>query len=171
MGTFWANADGLNVHFGTRYTGEQANVGEAAGPSGAQKTLTFFINAADFTSGTATYNGTTVTIPAGFTVKSVTAEVITAFAAMGGTTPTLNIGTVAGGPSVNRAAQFSNAQVQAVAPLDLTSTAAGTLAVATPLAASQTLTVGLGGTSPTVTSAVGKIQVMIRYEDPIGVSG
>lgn len=171
MGTFWTNADGLPVHFGTRNTGEQANIGEGAGPSGAQKTLTVFINASDFTSGTATYNGTTLTIPAGFTVKSVTAEVITAFAAMGGTTPTLNVGTVAGTPAVNRAAQFSNAQVQVVGPLDLTSTAAGTLASATPLLAAQVLTIGLGGTTPTVTSGVGKIQVQIRYEDPLGIAG
>lgn len=170
MGTFWSNADGLPVHFGTRVTGEQANIGEAAGPSGAQKTLTVFINASDFTSGTATYNGTTLVIPAGFTVKSVTAEVITAFAAMGGTTPTLNVG-VSGSVSTNRAAQLSNAQVQVVGPLDLTSTAAGTLASATPLLASVTLTVGLGGTTPTVTSGVGKIQVEIRYEDPQGIAG
>lgn len=167
MGQFWTNADSLPVHFGTRYTGEQANFGEAGGPSGAQKTLTVFINAADFTAGTATYNGTAITIPAGFTVKSVTAEVIVAFAAMTGTTPTLNVGITA----ANRACQFSLAQVQVVGPIDLTSTAAGTLALNTALAAASTLTVVLGGTTPVVVSGVGKIQVMIRYEDPVGVSG
>jgi hypothetical protein len=170
MGTFWANSDGLAVHFGTRTTGEQNNFGETAGPSGTDKTLAVVINASDFTAGTATYNGTTYTLPAGATVKSVVAEVITAFAAMTGTTPTLNVG-VSGSVSTNRAAQFSNAQVQAVAPLDLTSTQAGTLAAATPLTAAAVITVGLGGTTPVVVSGVGKIVVYVRYTDPVGVAG
>src|SRR6478752_151699 len=142
MGTFWTNSDGLPVHFGTRKTGEQANIGEAAAPSGNEKTLTVFINESDFTGGSATYNGTTFAIPAGFTVRTVTAEVIVAFQAMTGTTPTLNVGLSA----ANRAAQFSNAQIQVVGPLDLTSTAAGTLAKDTALTAGGTLTVVLGGT-------------------------
>jgi hypothetical protein len=68
-------------------------------------------------------------------------------------------------------AQFTNAQVQAVAPLDLTSTQAGVFAAATPLTAATTVTIGLGGTTPTVTSAVGRAVVLVRYEDPNGVAG
>lgn len=170
MGTLFVNADGLRLQFGTRAPGDEANFGEAANPSGVEKEIGVIIQATDFTINTATYNGTSITIPAGFTVKAVAAEVITAFAAMGGTTPTLNVG-ISGTVATNRAAQFSNAQVQAVGPLDLSSTAAGTLALATPLAASATLTIGLGGTTPTVTSAVGRIVVYIRYRDPVGVAG
>ena len=169
MGSIWTNSDGLRVQFGTRKAGDEGNFGEAAAPSGVDKVLAVTILASDFTVNTATYNGPTVSLPAGVTIKSVAAEVITAFAAMGGTTPTMNVG-VSGSVSTNRAAQLSNAQVQAVAPLDLTSTAAGTLAASTPLTAAATVTIGLGGTTPTVTSAVGKIVVYIRYADPNAVT-
>lgn len=170
MGTIFVNADGLRLQFGTRQSFDEANFGEAANPSGVEKELGVAIRASDFTAGSATYNGTSIVIPAGFTVKSVAAEVITAFAAMTGTTPTLNVG-ISGSAATNRAAQLSNAQVQAVAPLDLSSTAAGTLALATPLTASATLTIALGGTTPAVVSGVGLIVVYIRYRDPAGVAG
>lgn len=172
MGTFWSNTDGLKVHFGERYSGEQAVAGEAAGPSGNRKTLCVLINARDFTINSATYNGPTWVLPAGVVIKSVTAEVITAFGALQGTTPTLNVGTSGSAPA-NHAAQFSAAQVTAVAPLDLTSTILGTFAAATPLLVATTVTVELGGTAPKVhaTITTGTIQVMIAYEDPLGVAG
>ena len=169
MGQFWLNPDGLNVHFGDRYTGEQSNVGEAGGPSGAQKTLTFFVNAKDFTAGTATYNGTTLSLPAGVVIKSVTAEVITAFT-LTGTTPAIVVGKAASFVA-DKICTFTQAQAQAVAPLDLTSTQLGVFAAATPLLVATTVSVGMTGTTPTVSGAVGRIQVMVRYEDPVGVAG
>jgi hypothetical protein len=166
----WVNPDGVRVQFGTRAAGDEANFGEAGAPSGTSKTLAININASDFTAGSSTYNGPTAVLPAGVVIKSITAEVVTAFASMGGTTPVLNVGK-SGSVSTDRICDFSNAQVAAVAPLDLTSRQLGVFAAATPLTAATTITIGLSGTSPTVTSAVGRIVALVRYEDPAGVAG
>lgn len=172
MGNYWTNADGLPVHFGERYSGEQSAVGEGAAPSGNRKTLTVLVNIRDFTAGTATYNGPTVVLPAGAVIKSVSAETIVAAGAMGGTTPTIAFGKV-GSITADHAGQLSNAQAQAVAPYDVTATQAGVFAAATPLLVATTCTVGLGGTTPTVhaTNRAGTFQFMIAYEDPLGVAG
>lgn len=164
MGTIWTNPDGLRVHFGTRATGDEANFGEAANPTGTMKEIAVSIRGADFDSSEA-YTGRTVDLPAGVTVREVIGEVVEAFA-LGGTTPTINVG-VSGSVATNRAAQLSEAQAEAVGVYNLTSTAAGTLAANTPLAAASTVTIALGGTSPTV-GAAGKVVVYIRYSDPQG---
>lgn len=161
MGTLWNNSDGLEVHFGTRRTGERANFGVTR-KDGHDVEIVVYVAATDFTSGTATYNGTTFAVPAGFTVRSVGAEVIEAFN-VGGTTPTMNIG-VSGSVGTNYAVELSEAQLEALG--NYNSTPAGTLAANTPLAAAQTLTVGLDGTSPTITGTAGKVKIVILASDP-----
>lgn len=164
MGTIWTNSDGLRVHFGTRKTGDEANFGESANPTGVTKELAVHIKGTDFDS-TEAYTGPTISLPAGVTIREVIAEVTEAFA-LGGTTPTINVG-VSGSVATNRAAQLSEAQAEATGVYNLTSSAAGTLAANTPLASASTVTIALGGTSPTVT-AVGRAVIYVKYVDPLG---
>lgn len=161
MGTIWNNSDGLEVHFGTRKSGERANFGVTR-TQGDEVELVAYVAATDFTSGTSTYNGTTLAIPAGFTVRSVVAEVMEVFN-IAGTTPTILIG-VSGSVTTNYAASLSEAQGEAVGVYNLSGS--GTLAANAPLAAAQTLTVGMGGTSPTVTGTGGKVKIVITAVDP-----
>lgn len=98
-------------------------------------------------------------LPAGtVTVTNALVEVVEAFA-LGGTTPTLNLG-VSGSAATNRLAQLSEAQAEAIGTYSVAP--AGTLALNTPLAAAATIKVELGGTTPTITSA-GKCKIAIRY--------
>ena len=157
MGTVWNNTDGLDVHFGPRRAGERANFG-TYGDVGSRKELVFEIQGRDFTAGV--YTGTTVSVPAGFTWRSGIAEVTEAFV-LGGTTPTLNVG-VSGSETTNRMAQLSEAQGEALGVYNMAG--AGTLAANTPLAAAQTITIALGGTTPTVTTA-GKVRITVVYDD------
>lgn len=163
MGSLWNNSDGLDVHFGTRKTGERANFGVTR-TSGSEVEIILVLRGSDFTSGSATYNGTTFSLPAGFTVRQVGVEVLEAFN-VGGTTPTINIG-VSGSVGTNYAIEISEAQAEAVGVYN--STPAGTLAANTPLAAAQTLTVGMDGTSPTITGSGGYLKATIIATDVAG---
>ncbi len=157
MGTIYTNPDGLRVHFGTRAAGDEANFG-TYGDVGTQKELVFEVKGTDFTSGV--YTGPTITLKAGFTWRSGIAEVTEAFN-LGGTTPTINVG-VSTTEATNRMAQLSEAQAEAIGVYNMAG--AGTLAANTPLAADATLSIALGGTTPTVTS-VGKVRITVKYDD------
>lgn len=154
----YSNADGLRTHYGRRLTGDEANFGFSGGDNGSDKELVFELRGSDFSSGT--YTGPTLAVKAGLTVRTVTAEVTEAFN-LGGTTPVINVG-VSGSEGTNRFAQISEANAEAVGTYAITP--AGTLAANTPLAADSTISVALGGTSPTVTSA-GKIRIAVKYTD------
>lgn len=107
-----------------------------------------------------TYLTVTGSLPAGAViVGNAVVEVTEAFA-LGGTTPVINVG-VQGSEGVNRLAQLSEAQAEAVGTYSVAS--AGTLAVNTPLAAAVTIKVALGGTTPTITAA-GKMKLIIPYQ-------
>lgn len=107
-----------------------------------------------------TYLTYTGALPAGATVTSnALVEVVEAFA-LGGTTPTLNVG-VQGSEATNRLFQLSEAQAEAVGTYSVAS--AGTLAVNTPLAAAVVLKAALGGTTPT-SGLVGKLKATIQYK-------
>lgn len=161
MGTLWTNSDGLDVHFGTRRVGERGNFGVTR-KDGSDVEIVCYVNGADFATGTATYGGTTMTLPAGFTVRTAVAEVTEVFN-VGGTTPTMNIGNSAS-IGTNYAAELSEAQLEAVGIYNLTP--AGTLAANTPLSAAITLSVGMDGTTPTITGSGGKVKIVIRGTDP-----
>lgn len=97
-------------------------------------------------------------LPAGSVlVTQCLVEVTEAFA-LGGTTPTINIG-VSGSHGTNYIGEISEAQAEAVGTYSVAS--AGTLAINTPIAAAATLIVGLDGTSPTISG--GKAKVSVRY--------
>lgn len=157
MGTIWSNSDGLRVHFGTRQSGDEANFG-TYGDVGTQKELVFEIKGSDFTSGV--YTGPTISVPAGFVHRGGVAQVFEAFV-LGGTTPTINVG-VSGSETTNRMAQLSEAQAEATGTYNMAG--AGTLAANTPLASAATITIALGGTTPTITSA-GKVRITVKYDD------
>lgn len=159
MGTIFNNADGLRMQFGTRKAGDEANFG-TNGDVGAYKELVVEIKGSDFTANV--YTGPTIILPAGATVRESLAEVTEVFV-MTGTTPTINVGVLTT-EATNRLAQLSQAQAQALGVVNTSATAAGTLAVGTPLATQSTISIALGGTTPTVTT-VGKVKITIRYQD------
>lgn len=98
-----------------------------------------------------------VKIPVGAVLGQVIVQVKQAFA-LGGTTPTILIGTQ--GSEVTNGFVISEAQAEAVGTYDVTATKTGTWNA--PIAAEATMGVALGGTSPTVTSA-GKLDVIFKY--------
>lgn len=98
-------------------------------------------------------------LPAGAAVVTQMLVEITEAFALGGTTPTINIG-VSGSHGTNYLGEISEAQAEALGTYSVAS--AGTLALNTPLAAAATIVVGLDGTTPTITSA-GKAKVSVRW--------
>lgn len=165
MGVIYTNPDGLRYQFGTRFTGNEANFGEALAPSGVKKTLALTLRGTDFASNV--YTGPSLILPTGATVRNVIAEVVSVFV-LGGTTPTINFG-VSGTEATNRLCQLTQAQAQATGVYSLSTTAAGTLAQNTPLATQSTIKAALGGTSPTVTNA-GYVLVYVEYDDANAVT-
>jgi hypothetical protein len=96
-------------------------------------------------------------VPAGSFLTRAYIEVEEIFA-LGGTTPTIDIGTD-GSEATNRV-DVTQAQAQAVGTYDIVSTALNTWAAR--LAADTTVSIALGGTTPTVTSA-GKGRVVLEF--------
>jgi hypothetical protein len=106
------------------------------------------------------YSLVSFVLPAGATiVDKPLVEIEEAFA-LGGTTPTINIG-VSGSHGTNYFCEISEAQAEAAGTY-ISAAPAGTLAVDTPLAANATIVVALDGTNPTITAA-GKAKVVFRY--------
>jgi hypothetical protein len=101
------------------------------------------------------YGIVSATIPAGATVLDGYAKVSEAFA-LGGTTPTIAIGT--SGSAATNGVKLTEAQAEATGSYDLTP--AGTWG--STLAASTSVAVELGGTSPTIGNG-GNVKVVIRY--------
>lgn len=105
------------------------------------------------------YSAVSFVLPKGATVVgNALVEINEAFV-MTGTSPTILIGTTT--PATNYLATVTQAQAQALGTYS--SASGGTLAVNTPLAADATITVSLGGTTPTVTGA-GKLKLVIPYK-------
>lgn len=115
---------------------------------------TIYIDGDAFGSGTSF--DTQYTLPAGAVVNEVVCEVTEAFA-LGGTTPTINVGTN-GSEGTNYGIELSEANAEATGTYS--GSTAGTWS--SPLAADTVIGVALDGTTPTVTSA-GKAKVVIRY--------
>lgn len=96
-------------------------------------------------------------LPANVLVTAVYLEVSEVFA-LGGTTPTINIGTETS--ETTNGFEVSKAQAEALGVYDLTSTLAGSWAAG--LTSETTLGIAMDGTSPTVTDA-GKARVVVKY--------
>lgn len=104
------------------------------------------------------YSLVSATLPAGAKVIECVADILEAFA-LGGTSPTLNIGT-SGSAGTNYGIEISEAQAEAVNTVVYDNTAAGTWQSV--LAADTTVVVGTDGTTPTVGTG-GRAKVVIRY--------
>lgn len=144
----WTNADGLVVGYGPNYS-DYSNVG-AIDTSGVDREIRFTIDGERFSGGVYQFDSSEV-IPVGAVPLYCHGRVSEVFA-LGGTTPTINIGDAGSG---TRYASFSEANMEALG------TYTGSV-TATPLTAAGTITVALGGTTPTVTAA-GKLTVVIGY--------
>ena len=96
-------------------------------------------------------------VPAGSLLVSAYAEIEEVFA-LGGTTPTIDIGT--DGSEATNNVDITEAQGEAVGTYDILGTPGGTWAAG--LAADTTVSIALGGTTPTVTSA-GKARVVLEF--------
>lgn len=145
---------GVKTVYGVRSTQEGVLGGGAYPSVGAEIDYVIYIRGDDFTSGAF---DTKVTVPAGSKFLSAQVEITEAFA-LGGTTPTMNIGT-SSSAGTNYGLELSEAQAEATNPI-YNATGAGTWA--NPLAADTVVAVELDGTSPTVTSA-GKAKVVLRF--------
>lgn len=146
---------GTKNHYGPRASQDGLASGGEIHGGGAVREAVVYIKGIDFGTGTA-FN-TELTLPAGSKFIESYVEITEAFA-LGGTTPTINVGTDTS-EATNFALELSEAQAEAVGEV-YNATGAGTFAA--PLAAATLIGVALDGTSPTVTSA-GKAKVVIRY--------
>jgi hypothetical protein len=147
------NGLGTFARYGAPVTQEGLLSGGQVKAYGSVHEAVVYINGDDFTSGA--FN-TQLTIPAGAVIREVVAEVTEVFA-LGGTTPTINVGTDTS-EGTNYGIELSEAQAEALGRYD--GTPAGTWA--SPLAADTVVGVALDGTTPTVTAA-GACKVVIRY--------
>jgi hypothetical protein len=145
---------GVNASYGPR----EREVGQLSGGKvstyGAEIQAVVYIRGDDFSSGSF---DTRLTIPAGSTFLDAQAEVNEAFA-LGGTTPTINVGTNTS-EGTNYGIELSEAQAEAAGTY-YNATGAGTWA--NPLAADTAVGVALDGTTPTVTAA-GTAKVVLRF--------
>ena len=146
------NSAGINVnnHYGPRTSGQTSGVIKT---EGAKNQLSITVKAADID--VALFNAPI--IPAGSLIIGAYAKVKEAFV-LGGTTPTIDIGTV---DSVNtNNVDLTEAQAEAVGTYDILGTPAGTWNSA--LVADTVVGIELGGGSPTKTAA-GELEVVIEY--------
>lgn len=144
----------VHTRFNTQKVGEQIGV-NASRDGTTQVTMT--ITGDQLVRDVATGDGfiKALTLPVGAVISNVVVQVKEVFV-VGGTTPTINIGTQ--GSETTNGFPISEAQAEAVGTYK--PTLAGTWA--NPLAAAVTVGVALGGTSPTITSA-GKMDIIFEY--------
>jgi hypothetical protein len=96
-------------------------------------------------------------VPAGSLVVDAYVEISEVFA-LGGTTPTINVGT--DGSEGTNGVEISKAEAEALGTVDISASIAGTWAAS--LASDTTVSIALDGTTPTATDA-GHAKVVISY--------
>jgi hypothetical protein len=146
-----------NVHnrFGQQFLHEQIGVNESTdGTTQVTLTLTGRQLQRDVATNDAFLRA--LKLPVGAVIVQAIAQVKEAFA-LGGTSPTINLGTE--GSEVTNGITLTQAQAQAIGTYALTRN--GTWA--NPIATAADVGVALGGTSPTVTS-VGRVDILIEYK-------
>lgn len=99
-------------------------------------------------------------LPKGSKIRNILMVVTEAFA-LGGTTPSIKIGTL--GSEATNGTSITQAQAQALGTYDLTTVLAGTWA--NPITANTTIGLALAGTAPTSNVNVGKARLVIRYDN------
>lgn len=160
----WTNADGLKVGFG-RNDADFDSVG-MTDHAGHEKELVLVLDGEKFSGGVYQFQETHL-LPVGAVPLYAHVEVNEVFA-LGGTTPTIAIGSTqssAGVPSAPSAASGSATIFGSLSEANAEALGFYTLSVtATPLTATTAgnLQVTLGGTSPTVTTA-GRARLVIGY--------
>lgn len=130
----WTNQDGLVIKYGPEKA-KMSSVGEVATP--ATRSYSVMITGQ-------TYDDVSFVIPAGFQLVRAQAEVTEAFA-LGGTSPTIQLGWSGDADAI---AVLSEANAEAVGTYDVD----GSMTT-THQTSDRTVTVTLGGTSPTITDA------------------
>lgn len=145
----------VSNHFGARVSGGAKGIIKT---EGAMREAVINFSGENASDGTFDLE-TALKIPAGAVIEDVYLKVDEVFV-LGGTTPTILIGTDS--TEVTNGFVVSEAQAEAAATYDLTSTLTGTWA--SPLAAETTVGIALGGTTPTSTTA-GRAKVVIRYAE------
>lgn len=152
--------DGTNVtqdvhnHYGPRDTGKTVG---AEKTFGAKREAVMDIDGDMLAAGE--FSLLAPVLPAGSRILNAYVEVEEAFA-LGGTSPTILVGT--DGSEATNGVVVTQAQAEAVGVYDVSSALAGTWDSATGLAASTTVGLAMGGTSPTSTSA-GKARLVVEY--------
>lgn len=144
---------GVSNHYGPRENGPGAGV---VGTQGRE--VEFSV---DLTEDVVTNGGPLLvdfTIPAGAVIESVYLVVTEAFD-LGGTTPTILVGTDT--TEVTNGFVVSEVQAEALGTYDVTATLTGTWAA--PLAAATVVGIVLGGTTPTVVADTGKAKAIVKY--------
>ena len=142
----------VNNHYGPRFTGKTQGNEKTLG---GLKELVMDIDGAMLTA--ASFALLAPLLPASVLITAVYAEVTEAFV-LGGTTPTIDIGTE-GSEGTNQVF-LSEAQAEAVGVYDITGTLGGTWAAG--LTAATTVGLAMGGTTPTSTTA-GKARVVVKF--------
>ncbi len=143
---------GVNNHYGPRDTGKTTGVVKTEGRH--------YEASVDIDPDTINNGGPVLVdldIQGAAVIEDVYVEVTEAFA-LGGTTPTIVVGTDTS--EETNGVVISEAQAEATGTYDITGTLTGTWA--SPLEADTTIGVTLGGDTPTVGTA-GKAKVVIRY--------
>ena len=143
----------VSNHFGGRVTGGVSGVVKTEGTTNE---AVFDFTGADLSAGDFALE-TAFKLPAGAVVERVWFKVKEVFT-ITGTSATGLIGT--NGSEVTNGFVVTEAQLEAEATYDLTSTLTGTWAA--PLAAATTVGIALGGTTPT-SAATGRAKVVIEY--------
>jgi len=152
------NKAGLNVnnYYGPRDTGGSVGVEER---DGTVVTLSLTLTGASLNN---LGFVPPVQVPKGALFRRAVLRVDEAFT-LGGTTPTLQVGSA--GSVATNGVVVSQAELQAVGTKTLASAGAGTWAFssATGVTAAALVGLALGGTSPTVTSTVGKATLSLEF--------
>lgn len=145
-----------NVHnyYGDRDSGQTVGLNNTGGSQELE--LTFNITGQMINRGGTDEILVPPTLKAGFKVEAVYARVTEVFV-VGGTTPTLEIGTQ--GSEATNGFNLSEAQLEALGTYDLTSTLGGTWAA--PINADTIVGMAPGGTLPTFTD-VGKVDIIVK---------
>jgi len=141
---------GVNNFYGPRDSGKTAGKIKS---EGTISELSYVVDAAMIDSTVPQ----TAKVPAKAKIIAVYAKVTEAFV-LGGTNPTILIGTDTS--EVTNGAVLDDSQAEVVGTYDITATLTGTWA--SELAAATTVGFSLGGTTPTKTTA-GKVQFVVRY--------
>lgn len=144
--------NGVPNYYGPRNRWEGAK-GEEGRRSDLREAVVFF--AGD------SYSTVSFVLPKGATLTGNALLEIQESFVLGGTTPTILVGGPT--PATNFIATISQANAQSAAGTVVSLAPGGTLAVNTPLAADTTITITLGGTTPTITAA-GKAKLVFQYK-------